>query len=202
MSIGLIRVLHGDLFSSGAHVLVNPVNCVGVSGKGLAKEFKARFPLNEMYYRGKCLGGAMDVGKVLPYGVVGCSGDVDSFVVNFPTKRHWRERSDLEFIERGMVSLVDWINSLMEKNGSLSIGVPALGCGEGGLFCGDVFLCMVRQIILYSRGIEKNWWLWMDKDNRWDEDVRQSIMGEFGEGVVFGLPDVSVKICYSLYLPM
>ena len=228
-AIGLIRVCDGDMFESGADVLVNPVNCVGVSGKGLARVFKERFPGNERHYRERCRGGFVRVGTVSPYCVMGDGGIAECFVVNFPTKEHWRERSHLRFIESGMGSFVRWINTLVSDRGVfesresnvLTIAVPALGCGEGGLLWENVFLMMVYQIILYSKGVDKMWWVdrneWMEGERlvatkAWMEEKswreRKVEKGDrMGERIVYGIPDVLIskrlysKVCWNLYVP-
>ncbi len=114
----------GNIFESNMHTLVNTVNCVGVMGKGIALEFKKRFP--EMFedYKTKCLKGFVKPG--LPYYYQDLFG---TSIINFPTKDHWRSPSKLEYIINGLDFLLknyrDWhINS---------IALPPLGCGSGGL---------------------------------------------------------------------
>jgi len=131
----LRRVLHqhfaADIFHTDAEALVNPVNCVGVMGKGLAAEFKKRFPGNFASYKKAC-----DQKKLKPGIVQVCETMVfhPSYIINFPTKRHWRDKSRLEDIEIGLQSLVHAVHHHKIR----SVAVPRLGCGLGGLDWADV----------------------------------------------------------------
>lgn len=118
------RVLVGNIFDSQAQTLVNTVNCVGVMGKGLALEFKRRFP--EMYadYVARCKGKTVKIGE--PYLYRYPSG---KWILNFPTKYHWRQPSRLEYITRGLQFVLEHYREW----GITSIAFPPLGCGEGGL---------------------------------------------------------------------
>ena len=126
----------GDMFESGADALVNPTNCVGVMGKGLAKEFKRRFPEMFKEYKDLC-----DDGLILPGEVCSLTvGDIPPrFVFNFPTKKHWRDPSQLSYIEAGLVSLKNltrYVSDRSIRNGEppvQSVAIPAVGCGLGGL---------------------------------------------------------------------
>ena len=117
-------VLAGDLFESQAQTLVNTVNCVGVMGKGIALEFKKRFP--EMYkdYVKRCKARQVQLGK--PYLFRGLE---PPWILNFPTKKHWRSKSYLTDIEAGLTHLEQHYRTW----GIISLAVPALGCGNGGL---------------------------------------------------------------------
>lgn len=124
-----IDLVHGDIFESRAQALVNPVNCVGVLGKGLAAEFARRFPAYAADYRWQCRMGDLRFGRVVGYRTA------DGLrIVSFPTKWHWRDRSSLVDIKAGLAELrlkvVVW--------GIRSMAVPALGCGLGGLAWDDV----------------------------------------------------------------
>ena len=133
------NVLVGDLLESPAQTLVNTVNCVGVMGKGIALEFKRNFP--EMYqdYLKRCKARQVQLGK--PYlfpepremGQLSLLPDPESpeqrRILNFPTKNHWRSRSYLTDIEAGLAHLEQHYRTW----GILSLAVPALGCGNGGL---------------------------------------------------------------------
>ncbi len=114
----------GDLFESKCTAIVNTVNCVGVMGKGIALEFKRRYP--EMYddYVAKCRSGEVRPGK--PYVYTGRDG---TKVLNFPTKDHWRSPSRLSYIIDGL----DWFVKHYQEYGIDSIAFPPLGCGNGGL---------------------------------------------------------------------
>lgn len=141
----MIHFLKGDLFSTRVEVLVNPVNCVGVMGRGLALEFKERFPDNFQVYKRAC-----DHGKIKPGSLytlpVNESIVIPSyrlrFIVNFPTKDHWRDPSRLEWIDSGLMEL----SRMIELNHVQSIAIPAIGCGLGGLKWGDVKALMIKHL--------------------------------------------------------
>lgn len=119
-----IRYTSGDLLEDDARALVNPVNCVGVMGKGLALQFKKAYPAVFEAYREACRDGRVSPGHVfaveLPDG---------RLILHFPTKRHWRQKSRMEDVESGLGSLAEEIRS----HGIQSIAIPQLGCGLGGL---------------------------------------------------------------------
>ncbi|MFN8074527.1 MAG: macro domain-containing protein [Kineosporiaceae bacterium] len=108
------------------------MNTVGVMGKGIALQFKRAFPANEVEYRRACASGELAVGSVLVHDT-GAAG-LRRYVLNVPTKRHWRSASRLDDVESGVAGLVDAVRSL----GVASVAVPALGCGNGGLPWSDV----------------------------------------------------------------
>lgn len=119
--------VEGDLFASGAAVLVNPVNCVGASGKGLALEFARRFPEMDRSYRAACRRGEVAPGKLHLWS--GRHFGIPA-VLCFPTKRHWREPSRVEDVEAGLLAMRD----LFSGGGARGrVALPRLGCGLGGL---------------------------------------------------------------------
>ena len=122
----MIRFTRGDLFASGCEALVNPVNCVGVMGRGLALQFRHRFPANYAAYRDACARREVRPGRCL---VFDAGAGPPRFVVNFPTKRHWRDRSRIEDIAGGL----DDLARLLRRRGIGSVAIPPLGCGLGGL---------------------------------------------------------------------
>jgi O-acetyl-ADP-ribose deacetylase (regulator of RNase III) len=119
----MISYVAGDLFDSRAQVLTNTVNCVGVMGKGLALEFKKRYPALFHEYSARCARGDMKIGEPWLW------EDAEVQILNFPTKRHWRERSRLEDVEAGL----EWLAAHYGVLGIYTIAMPALGCGNGGL---------------------------------------------------------------------
>lgn len=119
----MIRYRTGDIFQSGAQILVNTVNCEGYMGKGIAYQFKKRFPQNNEVYKKACREGDMKIGTVL------IVSEDDRFIINFPTKDKWRKKSDYSYIEKGMDSLLSELPHLNAH----SIAIPPLGCGNGGL---------------------------------------------------------------------
>lgn len=132
--MAVLRVIQGDIFSSDAEGLVNPVNCAGVMGKGLALDFKNKFPSNFAAYKDECYADKLYVGKVFV-----CK-DAGKTIFNFPTKSHWKDNSTYRDIERGLNALV--VESL--RANITSIAIPALGCGLGGLDFGKVSILISR----------------------------------------------------------
>jgi len=120
----MIHVLIGDIFQSKAQTIVNTVNCVGVMGKGVAAEFKKRYPAMYTDYKNRCTAKQIKLGEVYYYtDIFGVS------IVNFPTKGHWRSPSKLGDIVQGL----DYFISHYQEWGIESIALPPLGCGNGGL---------------------------------------------------------------------
>lgn len=119
----MLRYVTTDLFESPAQVLVNTVNTVGVMGKGIAKEFASIYP--EMYeeYRTLCEKHMFDVGQLWLYKTS------HKWVLNFPTKKHWRSPSKVTYIEAGLKKFAE----TYAQKGITSISFPLLGCGNGGL---------------------------------------------------------------------
>lgn len=123
----MLTIIKGNILDDDADALVNPVNCVGVMGKGLALEFKKRFPENFKSYQEECQAGYMRPGKIFVY--LHKDGDRKRFIMNFPTKNHWKDPSKLDWIGLGLYHL--W--SLVYRYPIGSIAFPMLGCGLGGL---------------------------------------------------------------------
>lgn len=123
----VITYLHGNLLRANVDALVNAVNCVGVMGKGIALQFKKAFPANFKAYEQACHRGEVKPGRMFVFATEPPA--TPSFLVNFPTKRHWRDPSLLDDIRTGMSSLVEEVRS----RGIRSLAIPALGCGNGGL---------------------------------------------------------------------
>ena len=122
----------GNLLTADVEALVNTVNTVGVMGKGIALQFKRAFPANFRAYQAACKSGEVQLGHVWTFdtGVLGPR----RYVLNFPTKQHWRSSSRLQDIAAGLESLVETVEALNVK----SIAIPALGCGNGGLSWNEV----------------------------------------------------------------
>lgn len=121
---------HGDMFSEPVEALVNTVNCVGVMGKGVALEFKKRWPANFKAYKKVCDAKELKPGRMFVFDNKQLfANEGPRFLINFPTKAHWRSKSKIEYVEEGLDALVETIQSLEIK----SIALPPLGCGNGGL---------------------------------------------------------------------
>ena len=121
--IDMITYVAGNLFTSPAQVLVNTVNTQGVMGKGIALQFKQTFPEMFKDYQEFCERGKIDIGVLWIYKTP------HKWILNFPTKKHWRNPSRADYIETGLRKLSEKFNEL----GIYSIAFPALGCGNGEL---------------------------------------------------------------------
>jgi len=136
----MIEFVSGNLLKADADALVNTVNTVGVMGKGIALQFKQAFPEVFKTYNAACKAGEIEIGRVqaVPTGrLVG-----PRFVINFPTKQHWRSRSRIDDIRLGLDDLV----AVIERLGIASIAVPPLGCGNGGLEWSEVKQIIVKAL--------------------------------------------------------
>lgn len=122
----------GNLLEAEVEAVVNTVNTVGVMGRGIALMFKERFPDNFKAYAAACKAGELDVGRMFVTETGELSGP--RWIINFPTKRHWRQPSRLEWIEEGLRDLV----RVVRENRIRSLALPPLGCGNGGLDWQDV----------------------------------------------------------------
>jgi len=123
----MVSVITGNIFKSSAEAFVNPVNCVGTMGAGLAKQFKKRFPNNFESYYEACVKRRIYLGKVYIYSLEG--KESLKYIVNFPTKNLFRTKSTLENIKLGLKDL----EYRVIEYSMASIAIPALGCGLGGL---------------------------------------------------------------------
>ncbi len=120
----MVQVTTGDIFKSKSQTLVNTVNCVGVMGKGIALEFKKRFPdMYEDYFK-RCELGRVKLGEPYLYRRL-----IEPWIINFPTKEHWRSISRIEDIIEGL----KYIERHYKEGGITSLAVPPLGCGQGQL---------------------------------------------------------------------
>jgi O-acetyl-ADP-ribose deacetylase (regulator of RNase III) len=117
-----------SILTSSAQTVVNTVNTVGVMGKGLASEMKARYPDMFKAYVELCKRKQLDIGKLWLWKAP------DRWILNFPTKKHWRHPSKLTYIEAGLKKFV----AAYESRGIYEISFPRLGCGNGGLDWTDV----------------------------------------------------------------
>ncbi|MGL5934717.1 MAG: macro domain-containing protein [Cetobacterium sp.] len=120
----MIKFIQGNIFDSEAEMLVNPVNTDGIMGKGLAYQFKKKYPNNFKNYYEKCRTKELDIGNSMVY-----SRENNKIIVNFPTKTSWRENSRIEYITIGLNKLKE----LMLKEQIKSVALPPLGAGNGKL---------------------------------------------------------------------
>jgi O-acetyl-ADP-ribose deacetylase (regulator of RNase III) len=128
----MIKYITGDLLSANTQALVNTVNTVGVMGKGIALQFKENFPCNYNEYIKACKNKELEIGKLLV--VREKNTEKEYIIINFPTKKDWKYRSKIEYIDKGLQELVKVIRQYEIK----SIAIPPLGCGNGGLDWKDV----------------------------------------------------------------
>lgn len=119
----MITYVKMNIFESPAQVIVNTVNTVGVMGKGIAKQYKTFYPEMFKEYQKFCEAKLLEVGKLWIYKTE------NKWILNFPTKKHWRNPSKIEYIEEGLQKFVD----TYKEKGIRSISFPPLGCGNGGL---------------------------------------------------------------------
>ena len=131
-----IHYLKGDIFDSKAQVIVNTVNCKGVMGKGLALAFKQKYPDMFPVYENECKTGRLTIGRLMLY------RKSAPWILNFPTKNHWRNPSKLEYLEKGLAFLIDHY----KKAGITSIAFPKLGAQNGQLSWDDVGPLMAKYL--------------------------------------------------------
>ena len=123
----MIDYKRGNLLLEDAEAMVNAVNCVGVMGGGIALQFKKAYPDNFDAYAAACGRGELQPGRMFVFDMGGIVNP--RYIVNFPTKRHWRDASLMADIDSGLEALV---NEVRERD-IRSMALPALGCGLGGL---------------------------------------------------------------------
>jgi O-acetyl-ADP-ribose deacetylase (regulator of RNase III) len=125
--LNMIKSVKGNILEAKTEAVVNTVNCVGIMGKGIALQFKQAYPGNYAAYKKNCDQGQMRIGRVYVYSTGSMVNP--KFIINFPTKRHWKAKSTIDDIKLG---LGDLIRKIVELD-ITSIAVPPLGCGNGGL---------------------------------------------------------------------
>lgn len=123
----MIEYKHGDILQEDAEALINTVNCMGIMGRGIALQFKNAFPENFKAYVKACKNNEVQPGKMFVFETAQLTNP--RYIINFPTKRHWRGKSRMEDIEAGLIDLVDTI----QKYNICTIAIPPLGSGLGGL---------------------------------------------------------------------
>ena len=123
----MVVEINGSIFNSKCIAIVNTVNCVGVMGKGLALAFKKIYYDNYLAYLDECKSKKLIPGKVFIY--TNFRYQNHRYIINFPTKNHWKNNSKLEYITEGLIDLVKKIKELDIK----SIAIPKLGCSNGHL---------------------------------------------------------------------
>ena len=137
-----VTISQGDLLrQDDVDAIVNTVNCVGVMGKGIALQFKNKWPENFRAYEAACKDQQVRLGRMFVFDSGGLVKP--NYIINFPTKDHWRGKSRIEFIRDGLVDLVAQVKRLRIR----SIAIPPLGCGNGGLDWNEVRPLIERAFV-------------------------------------------------------
>ncbi len=141
-----ITIVKGNIFNTKAQTVVNTVNCVGVMGKGIALVYKLRYPQMFDIYKEYCSRHLIGIGKLWLY-----KGENDApWVLNFPTKFHWKYPSKIEYVEKGLQKFV----STYKERGITSVAFPLLGTNNGGLDKNEVKELMIHYLSLCDIPIE------------------------------------------------
>lgn len=138
-----IKFIDGDLLQDDAEILVNPVNCCGVMGAGVAKVFKERYPKMFSVYRNECKRGWLKPGFVYKYKV-----GKNKWVCNATTKDGWKNPSNYQWVENCLIHICTMLLIRIEVDGINvpTIAMPALGCGNGGLNFGSVKKLIIKNL--------------------------------------------------------
>ena len=137
----MIEYRIGNILTEDVEAIVNTVNCVGVMGRGIALQFKKSFPDNFVAYSAACKRGEVQLGRMFIYDMGGLTNP--RYIVNFPTKHHWRAKSRMEDIDSGLQNLTEEIR----KREIQSIAIPPLGSGLGGLEWAEVRQYIKRMFV-------------------------------------------------------
>ncbi len=140
----MINFVVGNLFESDAFALVNTVNCEGYMGKGIAYQFKLRYPNMNAEYVKECRAHRLQPGILFSY------PENSKLIVNFPTKNKWREKSKMEYIVSGLDALID----LIKEKHITSIAIPPLGSGNGGLNWNEVKQVIIQKLSCFDDDVE------------------------------------------------
>lgn len=139
----MIEYKNGDIFESEARALINPVNTDGIMGKGLAYQFKKKFPQNFIMYSEKCSDGSFNIGTPLIW-----TDENNKIIINFPTKKSWKENSKIEYIQVGLKKLAELLIELNIK----SVAIPPIGAGNGKLD----WEIVLKEIKKFEKDVSKN----------------------------------------------
>ena len=142
----MIEKATGNLLHADVEALVNAVNCIGIMGRGIALQFKNEFPANFAAYRNACKRSEVRPGRMFIFDLNRITNP--RFVINFPTKRHWKENSRMEDIQAGLTDLAVHVANMEIR----SIAIPPLGCGLGGLSW-SVVLPMIEKAFENLRSV-------------------------------------------------
>jgi O-acetyl-ADP-ribose deacetylase (regulator of RNase III) len=140
----MIHFTTGNILDSKADAIVNTVNCEGYMGKGIAYQFKLKYPENNKEYVKQCNSGNFSIGSILAFHESG------KLILNFPTKDQWRRMSEYDFIHKGMKTFIGDLPSYGVK----SVAFPPLGCGNGGLVWRKVKEILVEELTPFQDNYE------------------------------------------------
>ncbi len=140
----MLQLVTGNMLESDADCLVNTVNCEGYMGKGIAYQFKLKFPENNRDYVKSCKNGSLKIGTIHSF------REENKLIVNFPTKNKWREKTKIEYIHTGLSELKRFISF----HGIKSVAIPPLGCGNGGLNWIDVKPVIIEYLEPLSKTVD------------------------------------------------
>ena len=124
----MFKYIVGDILKTNCKCILNPVNCVGTMGKGLALQIAKAYPETVQPYKEDCQHGSLSIGNLTSF-----KTKDGKTIINFPTKDHWRDSSKYRYIEAGLENLAFLIKLTGDKKPDLSFAIPPLGCGLGGL---------------------------------------------------------------------
>lgn len=124
----MFKYVVGNILDTEAKYILNPVNCVGTMGKGLALQIAKKYPESVGPYKEDCQHGSLSIGNLTSF-----KTKDGKTIINFPTKDHWRDPSKYRYIESGLENLTFYIKFSGNENSHLSFAIPPLGCGLGGL---------------------------------------------------------------------
>ncbi len=179
-----MKYITGNLLEAGTQALVNTVNTVGVMGKGIALQFKERFPTNYKLYADVCKKGTIQIGKM--FVVIEPTLQGEKIIINFPTKTEWFKKSQYNYIEEGLKDLA----KVIDQYAIQSIAIPPLGCGNGGLKWEKVKSLMEKYL-----GNIKNVSIQIYEPN---EAVKEILQNEQAKKHI-GLTPARAMLLYSLY---
>lgn len=136
-----LNYVTGNMFDADVDIRINTINCVGVMGKGVALQFKNRYPTMFRDYKEECRRGKITTGKLYVW-----KSGISVHIINFPTKNDWRKKSEYRFIDEGLIALRGYLRT----QGPVNVAMPPLGCGNGGLSWDQV----KRMITKHLSGLE------------------------------------------------
>ncbi|QIN80505.1 Appr-1-p processing protein [Rubrobacter marinus] len=143
----MIEYRRDNLLEADAEALVNTVNTVGVMGKGIALQFKKKFKENFKAYERAYKRGEVEIGKMFTFPMNRLTNP--RYIINFPTKQHWREKSRLEYVREGLDDLLREIKRLDIS----SVAIPPLGCGNGGLDWETEVRPLIQEAFAHAPGV-------------------------------------------------